>query len=91
MTHIKADYIKEVLNTLVPHFGLRTLSKIGPESFRGHPVLRSDMHSTETRKQLTTENSTTLIKAGPSFGMQVERDVRLQANRTRGIGLQITL
>jgi len=49
------------------------------------------MHSIETRKELTMEKNVTLGKTGPSFGMQVERDVRLQANRLLGIGLQITL
>ena len=58
---------------------------------QSQPVLRSDMHSTETREVRTTENNTTLRKTGPSFGTKVEGDVRLQANRTLGVGLQITL
>jgi len=48
------------------------------------------MHSTETRIKPLTENNLALIKTGPSFGTQVEGDVRLQANRILGIGLQLS-
>ena len=58
---------------------------------QSHPVLRSDMHSTETRIELTTKNNATLRKTGPSFGMSVEGDVRFPAPRTLGIGWEITL
>jgi hypothetical protein len=64
------------------------MGHMAPQS---HPVLRSDMHSTETRKELTTENNASLRKTGSSFGTKVEGDLRLQANRILGIGLQITL
>jgi len=64
------------------------LGLMAPQS---HPVLRSDMHSTETRIEPTTKNNATLRKTGPSFGMSVEGDVRFPAHRTLGIGWEITL
>jgi len=48
------------------------------------------MHSTEIRVEPTTANNVYLRKAGQSFGMKVEGDVRLQAHRTRTFGLQLS-
>jgi len=70
------------------HSGFYTMGHMAPQS---HPVLRSDMQSTETREQLATKNNTSLRQIGPSFRTRVEGDLRLQANRILGIGLQITL